>query len=163
VRPLDVDDLATIWRINEANVPEVGSVSLDRLRYLVGESAIALAADLDGDVVGFCLVLAPGSGYDSSNYRWFAEHRPAAWYLDRVAIDAGRWGVGVGRALYDEVVVRLERRGVGALGLEVNSDPPNDRSLAFHQRQGFVELERRMTPYGIEVAMMERLLDPATS
>jgi len=164
VRSIAAADVDRVHAINEANVPEVGSVTVDRLRFLIDESPIALAVDdvpddgeaAQGSIVGFCLVLAPGSVYDSTNYRWFMEHRPDAWYLDRVAIDEAARGRGLGGALYDEVERRLAELGVDALTLEVNSDPPNEVSLRFHRSRGFVELTRRMTPYGIEVSMMER-------
>jgi predicted GNAT superfamily acetyltransferase len=160
IRPLSTTDLGRVHAINEANVPAVGSVDLDRLQFLVDEAPIALVADVDSVVVGFCLVLAPGSGYDSSNYRWFAEHDDTAWYLDRVAFDPQARRRGLGTRMYAEVERRLVLHGVRRLGLEVNSEPPNVGSLAFHADRGFTELERRMTPYGIEVAMMIKHLNP---
>lgn len=157
LRPIDDGDLERILEINQANVPEVGSVDAARMAYLLAESAIALAAEFDGEIVGFCLVLPSSSGYDSVNYRWFTERFDDFFYLDRVAFDAGARGRGFGTMLYAEVD-RLMAGFDGAkhLALEVNVDPPNEASLAFHARRGFVEVGRQDTPYGIRVSMQMR-------
>ena len=160
IRDMTTDDLDRVLEINDANVPEVGEVDLDRLRFIVSESPIALvvenSADTDepGEVVGFCLVLAPGSTYDSVNYLWFMDRYSEAYYLDRVAFDASAQGKGLGSALYAEVDRRLAELGAD-LTLEVNLDPPNEPSLAFHRKHGFVEVGRHMSK-GIEVSLMHK-------
>jgi predicted GNAT superfamily acetyltransferase len=161
LRPIATSDLERIAEINAANVPEVGAVDRDRLSFLVAESAIALTADVDGLVVGFCLVLPPGSSYDSVNYRWFAERYPTAMYLDRVAFDESVRGQGLGTAMYAEVARTMADRwpAADALTLEVNVNPPNEPSLRFHRKLGFEEVGRQ-TAHGIEVSLMHR---PTTS
>lgn len=156
---LEPNDLGRVLEINVANVPEVGPVDEQRLRYLVGESALPIAVDLDDRLVGFCLVLAPGSDYDSINYRWFMQHCPDSWYLDRVAVDVAFRGRGLGSLLYAEVDRRMRRDApdVSALTLEVNIDPPNEPSLRFHDRLGFVEVGRQVS-HGIEVSLMRRTI-----
>ena len=165
IRPLTESDLGRILEINEANVPNVGSVDLDRLAFLVEESELALVAEVDRatgtTVVGFCLVLGRGSNYESVNYRWFMDRFDDAWYLDRVAFDADAQGTGLGTAMYGHVDREIEaRRSAGAhvdrLTLEVNVVPPNEQSLAFHARRGFLEIGRQLTPYGIEVSLLEK-------
>jgi len=44
--------------------------------------------------------------------------------------------------------------------LEVNADPPNEGSLRFHARLGFVEVGQQDTPYGIRVSMQMRPTTP---
>ena len=157
IRPVDPTDLSRILEINQANVPEVGSVDAGRLEFIVAESPIALAAEASDDVVGFCLVLASDSTYDSVNYRWFTERYDNFMYLDRVAVDSAARGRGVGSALYAEVDRRMaEITGADHLALEVNVDPPNEVSLGFHAALGFVEVGQQDTPYGIRVSMQMR-------
>ncbi|HYN31860.1 MAG TPA: GNAT family N-acetyltransferase [Ilumatobacteraceae bacterium] len=157
IRSIEAVDLDRILQINGANVPEVGSVDAERMAFIVAESPIALVADIGGDVVGFCLVLASGSTYDSVNYRWFTERYDAFMYLDRVAVDSSARGRGVGTALYAEVDRRMATiEAANHLALEVNVDPPNDVSLAFHARLGFSEVGQQDTPYGIRVSMQMR-------
>lgn len=154
IRDLADHDLDVVLEINTANVPAVGLVDLDRLRHLVGESAIALVVEDDGIVVGFCLVLAPDSTYDSINYRWFMDRYTDAYYLDRVAFDSTAQGRGLGAALYAEVDRRVAPCAA-RLTLEVNFDPPNEQSLAFHARQGYSEVGRQMAK-GIEVTLLQK-------
>ncbi|WP_040495527.1 GNAT family N-acetyltransferase [Ilumatobacter nonamiensis] len=156
-RPIVLADLDRLEEINAANVPEVGDVDRDRMTFLIDESSIAIAADVDGEVVGFCLVLPPGSTYDSLNYRWFAERHPEAMYLDRVAFDASVVGRGYGTALYGEVerIIARDHADADGLALEVNVDPPNEPSLGFHRKLGFVPVGRQRAK-GIEVEMMHK-------
>jgi predicted GNAT superfamily acetyltransferase len=157
IREIVEGDLARVLEINEANVPEVGSVDAARLAFIVGESPIALAVDVDGVIVGFCLVLGADSTYDSVNYRWFTERHSDFMYLDRVAFDAAAQGKGYGTLLYGEVARRMQSiDGATQLALEVNVEPPNEPSLAFHAKLGFVEVGRQDTPYGIRVSMQMR-------
>jgi predicted GNAT superfamily acetyltransferase len=157
IRPIESTDLGRILEINEANVPEVGSVDADRMSMLLGMSPIALAVEVDATIVGFCLVLASDAPYDSVNYRWFTQRYDDFMYLDRVAFDAAAQGRGLGTLLYAEVDRRMvESGGANHLALEVNVDPPNEPSLAFHARRGFAEVGQQDTPYGIRVSMQMR-------
>lgn len=157
IRSIDGSDLARILEINEANVPEVGSVDAARLEFIHAESPIALAVEVDDTVAGFCLVLGPDSTYDSVNYRWFTERYDDFFYLDRVAFDADHQGRGLGTQLYGEVDRLMSAMRAGSrLALEVNVDPPNEVSLAFHSRLGFVEVGQQDTPYGFRVSMQMR-------
>ncbi|MDX2382131.1 MAG: GNAT family N-acetyltransferase [Acidimicrobiia bacterium] len=149
-------DLPRLLAINEANVPEVGSVDEDRLRRLVELSAVALIVDVADMLAGFCLVLPLGTDYDSLNYRWFDDRHDDVMYVDRVAIDARFRRRGLGTLLYDEVERRVAQAGATGLTLEVNIDPPNPPSLAFHAGRGYLEVGRQATPYGIEVSMMHK-------
>jgi len=159
IRDMTNNDLERVLEINEANVPEVGPADLERLGFIVGESAMALVVVDDSPdgretIIGFCLVLAPGSTYDSINYLWFMQRYPDAYYLDRVAFDASAQGKGSGTALYAEVDRRLAEVGAD-LTLEVNIDPPNEPSLAFHRKHGFVEVGRHVSK-GIEVSLQHK-------
>lgn len=158
VRRLRLEDLARVLEINQQNTPEVGSIDAGRLAFLFDESAIALAAEVGDEVVGFTLVLAPGSTYDSVNYRWFADRGDDIMYLDRVAIDARHRRLGLGRALYTSVFdeISAQHAEMTRLGLEVNVQPPNPGSMAFHEGLGFTEVGRQDTPYGAVVSLMER-------
>lgn len=154
------DDLPAVHAINQAEVPAVGSVTAEALGRLAELSLIALVAELDERVAGFCLVLPPGADYGSVNYRWFAERYDDFVYLDRVAISPDFQRRGVGRALYGEVerLAAARRPSAGQFLLEVNLRPRNDTSLAFHAELGFVEVGRQETDYGALVSMMAKPL-----
>lgn len=160
IRAYRIEDLERVHTINEAEVPAVGSVRPDELAHIADRSSIALVADVEGQVAGFCLVLPPGADYGSPNYAWFSERYDDFVYLDRVAISPTFQRRGLGRALYAEVerLVPERRPSAGHFLLEVNLRPRNDRSLAFHADLGFVEVGRRDTDYGVTLAMLAKPL-----
>jgi predicted GNAT superfamily acetyltransferase len=158
IRDFRSTDVASIWKINQANVPAVGCETLEALSDIAALCSHALVAEIESEVAGFCLVLPPGVAYDSPNYRYFSERYDDFIYLDRVAIVEGHRGRGIGAELYREV----ERRTSALLfTLEVNVVPPNDASMRFHARQGFVEVEQRETRPGKIVSLMVKNLSRA--
>ena len=158
---LTANDLDEAHRINQDNVPEVGDVTRSRLAELHEMATLRVGVFDDVDsVLGFCIVLAPGAQYDSVNYTWFMDRYDDAFYLDRVAFDVAAQRQGLGTRLYDHVEgqVRDHHPEILRLTLEVNTKPPNEPSYRFHKGRGYVEVGRETTPYGAEVAMMEKLL-----
>lgn len=156
-RPADLD---TIHRINQGEVPAVGTETIEDLGDIADQSTIALVAEVDEQIAGFCLVLAPGADYDSLNYLWFSERYDDFVYLDRVAFPAAFQGRGFGRAMYAEVERLAAERQPNATDftLEVNLRPRNDRSLAFHSQLGFSEVGQQETDYGALVSLMAKPL-----
>ena len=143
--------------INQANTPALGDETLETMTQLLEWSPIALGCDVEGELAGFCLVMAPGLPYTSSNYRWFSERYADFAYLDRVALRADHQGRGFGTALYRHVEQCIEAEW---FTLEVNLDPPNEGSIRFHSRLGFVEVGQQITPSGKLVSLMAKELKP---
>jgi len=162
-------DLAAIHAINQAAVPAVGTETIDDLGWIADASIITVVAETDDtadgtdrgpEIAGFCLVLAPGTEYDSLNYQWFSERYNDFVYLDRVAISPAYKRRGLGLAMYTEVERLAGERCPTATQflLEVNLEPRNDDSLAFHARLGFVEVGQQRTDYGHRVSLMAKPL-----
>jgi predicted GNAT superfamily acetyltransferase len=155
VRDMTLDDLNVVHAINEENVPAVGQETFEDLRAIFDVCSINLVAEIDGRVRGFCMVMPPGTDYSSPNYLYFCERHADFVYLDRVAITADAQGRGIGPMLYREV----ERRSTAPwFALEVNVKPPNEGSIRFHAREGFVEVDRLETRPGKIVSLMMKPL-----
>ncbi len=138
-RPAQLADLPSVLVINQANVPEVGPTTLERLEaFLAMAELFEVAVGADDHPVAFVIVLAEGCDYDSPNYAWFVERHERFLYVDRIAVDAGHRHRGIARRLYDDAVAQLRRTGRHLLCAEVNVEPRNDISLAFHHGYGFV-------------------------
>lgn len=146
-------DLDSVLRINAENVPAVGSADGPLMDSLLDMSCTALVAEEDGRCAGFCIVLPEGVGYGSPNYRYFAELLPVFRYVDRIAVDATARGRGIGASFYGEV---SSRHPSHVIALEVNVVPPNEGSMRFHLRHGFVEVDRLETRPGNVVSLMLR-------
>ena len=138
-RPAGVADLPAVLAINEANVPEVGPTTLERLeRFLAMAELFEVAVGADDLPVAFMIVLPEGCDYDSPNYAWFVDRHERFLYVDRIAVAAGHRNRGIARRLYDDAVAQVRRTGRHLLCAEVNVEPRNDVSLAFHHGYGFV-------------------------
>ncbi len=160
IRPAELADVATLQELNEAALPHVTSMTVEGCVRFLDLASIALVVE-DGatdTLIGFCLVLGPGLDYSSVNYRWVMGRYEDALYLDRVVVAAAWRGRGVGQRIYAEVErrMRADWRQFPVLALEVNLDPPNPESLAFHRKLGFESVGEQTTPYGARVVLMAK-------
>ncbi len=157
IRPYQPADAEAVLALNEANVPEVGTMDADKLQLFVDHSPFFRVVEVDGVVVGMLVGLTEAETvYPSPNYRWFCQRNEAFAYIDRVAVAESARGQGWGPALYKEFEAWARSQGKPLLCAEVNTIPANPRSLRFHEIYGFVEVGRER-PYGPdeEVAMLE--------
>jgi predicted GNAT superfamily acetyltransferase len=158
--PLAESDLDDVLALNQRWVPHVGAATRESLSAIVDLSSLALVARAaPRALVGFVLVLPPGVDYASPNYRFFSERSHDFRYVDRIAVDPSAQGTGLGRRLYEAVVAHAEAVGVSRVNAEVNLDPPNPGSQAFHAALGFVEVGRQWTyDDTVQVQLLERRL-----
>lgn len=139
LRPITPDDHEFVLDLNQRNVEALSPLDVDRLVQLLEWADRADVIEHEGRRAGFVLTFAPGTAYDSENYRWFGERfGDAFYYLDRIVLDEQFRRHGLGRTTYDE----LERRAstYDRMVLEVNVEPPNQASLDFHRGRGYAEL-----------------------
>jgi hypothetical protein len=156
LRRVEPTDHADVLALNQANVVKLAPMDEARLQQLDGWADRFDVIDVDGEFGGFVVTFAPGSAYDSENYRWFAErHGRGFYYLDRIVLADSHRRQGLGTFVYDELE-HVARR-YGRLALEVNLVPRNDGSLAFHDRRGYVEVGRLGDAAHL-VSMMEKQL-----
>jgi uncharacterized protein len=157
-RPITPDDVPALAVLNDAAVPAVNELGPDALAAHVPRCAVAVTiSDDDGSPLAFLLGLAPGTDYDSENYRWFSVHRPGSLYVDRIVVAPHAHGRGLGRVLYAAVEQRARDLGLREITCEVNLEPPNPGSLAFHGRLGFVQVGEQVTKGGaVRVALLAR-------
>lgn len=145
IRPADIPQIAVL---NTAAVPAVSPATEGELGVLLGFSHLAVVAVDDAaeaSVLGFLLCMAPGSEYASENYRYFESRGIDHLYVDRIVVADGARGLGIGSQLYDSVFDRARGEGRQEVTCEVNLDPPNPESLAFHARLGFERIGEQAT------------------
>jgi hypothetical protein len=70
-------DLKSIYDLNQANVPEVGSLEDTlALSELIRMSSFNLSIKLNDEIVGYIICFKEGSKYQSLNYKFFSrKHR----------------------------------------------------------------------------------------
>lgn len=161
LRPITPADHGFVLGLNEANVELLAPLDETRLRELLTWSDLAHivsgpGVDSDSGPVGFVITMGSGTSYDSPNYRDFAARFDSYYYLDRIVLAASTRRTGLGSRVYDEVEARAAQTAP-RLCLEVNLDPPNEPSLAFHRGRGYVEVGTTQSN-GHTVVLMEKQL-----
>ncbi|MFD1714360.1 GNAT family N-acetyltransferase [Amnibacterium flavum] len=159
LRPLRESDLPEVTALNNSAYPAVPLATESEIAGLVDIASLALVAEEDGAVRGFLVAVDPGAHYDSENYVYFsaraAELTRPFLYIDRIVIGEGARGSGLGRRLYDAVFDRAAGDGRAEVTCEVNIEPPNPQSLAFHARMGFERVGEQPTKGGeVVVALL---------
>lgn len=156
LRPVSPADFDAVLALNAASVDLVSELDEAALGWFVDHGAEVTVVDDDGEVAAFTVVLDPGSDYWSANYAWFAERYGSFRYLDRIAVGE-RWRRrGLGTLLYD--AAEAGAAASGRLLCEVDVDPPNEPSLAFHAARGYVEVGRLANRHGKLLVMVAKEL-----
>ncbi len=156
LRPITPADHDAVLDLNLRNVDLLAPMDGDRLAELTTWSDRADMIDVDGATAGFVITFAAGSAYDGENFAWFSERYDDFGYLDRVVIDEAFRRRRLASRVYDELEASSGRP---VFTLEVNLDPPNEPSLAFHHARGYVEVGRRASN-GHTVSLLAKPLRP---
>ncbi|CAN7510837.1 GNAT family N-acetyltransferase [Mesorhizobium sp. LjRoot246] len=130
------EDEAAILALNNEHAAELSWLEPERLSFLLGE---AFYTRRIGDLEAFIMTFDQDARYDSPNFLWFRERYKRFVYVDRVVVAAQARGRGHARRLYQDLFGHVERAGHTLVTCEVNTDPPNPTSDAFHAALGFAE------------------------
>lgn len=158
LRDVVAADLDAVLSLNDAVVPAVNRVDIEKMRWFADHAAYFRVADDSERLTAFLIGLRPGTDYDSPNYRWFCRHYADFGYVDRVAVADHARRCGLATRLYDDFRHSLPAE-VSVMTCEVNLRPPNESSMRFHERMGFRQVGSQETEGGNkQVALMERPL-----
>ncbi|MBZ9807903.1 MULTISPECIES: GNAT family N-acetyltransferase [unclassified Mesorhizobium] len=130
-------DEAAILALNNEHAAELSWLEPERLSFLLGE---AFYARRIGALEAFIMTFDQGARYDSPNFLWFRERYERFVYVDRVVVAAQARGRGHARLLYQDLFEHATRAGHALVACEVNAEPPNPASDAFHAALGFTEV-----------------------
>jgi predicted GNAT superfamily acetyltransferase len=147
-----------VLALNNAHAAELSWLDRDRLTLLLRQ---AFHARRIGEVDGFLLAFDQSAAYDSPNYLWFRQRYRRFVYVDRVVVAPAARGQGYAGLLYADLFDRAGRAGHDVVVCEVNRDPPNPASDAFHATQGFAEVGQATIHYGSKtVRYLARVIEP---
>ncbi|WP_119389154.1 GNAT family N-acetyltransferase [Taklimakanibacter lacteus] len=137
IEPIGPGDQAKVLALNNQFAVETSFLDAAKLAAMVEEAFLATRI---GGVDAFLIVFDQRARYDSSNFLWFRDRFPDFAYVDRIITGPGARGKGYARALYQDLFVRAAAAGHKRVVCEVNSDPPNPVSDAFHATLGFAPI-----------------------
>lgn len=126
-----------VLALNNEHAEELSWLEAERLSELVARASYARRI---GDLEAFLLAFDQDADYDSPNFLWFKKRYPRFVYVDRIAVAAAARGRGHARRLYEDLFASALERRHDIVVCEVNSDPPNPASDAFHAALGFSEV-----------------------
>lgn len=131
--------LGALVALNNAHEAETSFLDEARLAALMGEAVYAKGF---GAVDAFLICFDQSADYDSPNFLWFRDRYEKFVYVDRIITAEHARGRGLARRLYQDAFEAAMAAGHDIVVCEVNLDPPNPGSDAFHQALGFSEVGR---------------------
>ncbi|MES1199440.1 MAG: GNAT family N-acetyltransferase [Pseudomonadota bacterium] len=154
VRAVTPEDYAWILDLNQANEVETSPLDRAKLDAMVKASFAAVALPQAAFLISF----DQNAAYDSPNFLWHCEHTGRFVYVDRIVVSEQERGAGFGRAFHEGIFDAARAAGHGQVACEVNFDPPNPVSDAFHEKLGFEEVGRMRLANGKGVRYLVRKL-----
>lgn len=130
-------DETAVLSLNNEHAAELSWLEPEQLTRLLGEAFFARRV---GRLDAFILAFEQSADYDSPNFLWFRARYERFVYVDRIVVAASARGRGLARAIYAELFEAATDAGHRIVCCEVNADPPNPASDAFHASLGFREV-----------------------
>jgi predicted GNAT superfamily acetyltransferase len=125
---------AALLALNNADAVALSALRGERLRQLVGMAFFAGRIGVDEALL---IAMDQDTAYDNQNFQWFRARYTRFVYVDRVVVSAAARGRGHARRLYQDLFARAVLAGQRRIVCEVNAQPPNPASDAFHASFGF--------------------------
>jgi predicted GNAT superfamily acetyltransferase len=136
IHDLDPLDSAHVLALNNAHAKETSELDEERLAALIRMALYARG--IDRGATALLIALDHNAAYKNQNFEWFKARRESFVYIDRVIVAKAARGRGLAKALYEDLFAVAKLAGHERVACEVNIDPPNPDSDAFHAAMGFV-------------------------
>lgn len=90
-----------------------------------------------GTLDAFLTAMSHASPHDGINFSWFKKRFESFAYIDRVITAPQARGQGYAKSLYLQLMEQAKQDGIEMVCCEINHQPPNPGSVAFHEKLGF--------------------------
>jgi predicted GNAT superfamily acetyltransferase len=135
IHDLRLLDTTIILSLNNEHAQETSALDDSGLTALLDMAFYARG--VDRGATAFLIALDHNASYGSPNFMWFKASRESFVYIDRIIVSSAARGLGIARLLYDDLFARAKQAGHDQVVCEVNIEPPNLVSEAFHAAMGF--------------------------
>jgi len=133
-RPMNAQTALASLKVNQQYVAMLSPLTLEALAALVEGACYAKQA---GNGEAFLIAFDQNAAYEGQNFAWFKARYKKFVYVDRIVIGDGLQRQGLGVKFYEDLLAQARNGGAEHLCAEVNLDPPNPASHAFHKKMGF--------------------------
>jgi len=131
--------------LNNAHATELSWLEPERLDTMIAGAFMARAID---QAEALLIAFDQDAAYDGANFLWFRARYPRFVYVDRIVTASEARGRGHARRLYAGLFEAARAAGHDRIVCEVNVEPPNPGSMAFHGALGFAEVGRAVIDDG---------------
>ena len=159
IRNVVAGDAEALLALNNQAVPAVNGHDAESFSELLAMANRSWVVDDGGRIGGMLVVFTPGAEYESLNYRRLSRRYDDFAYVDRIVIAPTHRRLGLAGQLYDRLADHAAGLGHRRLLCEVNVEPPNPQSIAFHEASGWRAIEDHQHAPGKIVRFFERRLD----
>ncbi len=142
IAPICVADHGWVHALNKAHEVELSPLTPAGLAMLL--TGATYARQIDGGAM--LIAFDQSAAYDSPNFLWHRARFDRFLYVDRVAVAATHRRRGLAAQLYADLIAFAAARGDQRVVCEVNADPPNPASDAFHAALGFEPVGEAFLP-----------------
>jgi uncharacterized protein len=150
-------DATAILSLNNTHAKETSALDDASLKTLLDMAFYARG--IDRGATALLIALEYNAAYVSPNFMWFKASRESFVYIDRIIVSISARGQGIARVLYEDLLAAAKRAGHDRVVCEVNIEPPNPVSEAFHVAMGFEEVGQATIHNGTKtVRYFEKIL-----
>jgi predicted GNAT superfamily acetyltransferase len=160
LREYNQTDLQALLFLNNASVPAVNKLNIEELKSIIAMAEKCWIEEIDDEVAAALIVLGPGKAYTSDNYTWLETQFTNYCYVDRIMVNVDYKRRGLGNKLYKEFEKYATHIGTSTLLCEVNIEPPNPQSIAFHMQFGWEPFFEREHGPGKKVQYFKKNIIP---
>ena len=133
----------SLLALNNAFAQELSYLSPEKAAHLVREAVMACRV---GEADALLLAFDQNAAYENLNFEWFRGRFARFIYIDRVVVAPAMRGQGLARELYKALFGRAASLQHSQVVCEINLDPPNPASDAFHASLGFEQVGQAVLP-----------------
>ena len=147
--PINKRTIKKCHELNEKNVPNVGSKSLEGLASSLVNSDYSECIHFENQVIGFVICFLDSEKtksymkeMDHKNFREISNRVSNFLYIDRIAVNSNYRNKKLGSQLYSNIINFSKNNSIESLTAEINLLPSiNIPSFEFHKKFDFKEID----------------------
>jgi uncharacterized protein len=139
---------AALLEVNNVSARQTSLMAQEKFDRMISSAVVGTFIQ---PAAAFLLAFEQSDDYDGGHFLWFRGRFERFIYVDRVVVAAPYRRHGLGRLLYADLFRRAEQLGHTQIVCEVNAEPPNPISDAFHAAQGFMEVGTAVIDGGAKI------------